>query len=43
MQNPAPTLWDQLTPEQRARIIAILVQMLLHLVSQPMETSHDPR
>jgi len=42
MQNPTLTLWEQLTPEQRARIIAILVQMLLHLVNQPMEAGHDP-
>ena len=42
MQNPTQTLWEQLTPEQRARIIAILVQMLLHLASQPTEVSHDP-
>jgi hypothetical protein len=27
--NDLPTLWNQLSPEQRARIIAILVQMLL--------------
>jgi len=42
MQNPAPTLWDQLTPAQRPRIIAILVQILLYLASQPTEASHDP-
>ncbi|HLA97413.1 MAG TPA: hypothetical protein VJL34_03085 [Anaerolineales bacterium] len=41
MQTPAPTLWEQMSHEQRARIIAILVQMLLHLLSQSAEAGHD--
>ena len=36
------TLWDQLSAEQRARIIAILVRMLLHLLTRPVEVAHDP-
>ena len=35
------TLWDQVTPELRARIIAILVQMLLHYWMQEMEADND--
>jgi len=41
MQQSTQTLWEQLTPEQRARIIAILVQMLLHLASPPAEVGND--
>ncbi len=41
MQISNSTLWDQLSPEQRARIIAILVQMLLHLLSQITEAEHE--
>ena len=36
------TLWDQLNAEQRARIIAILVRMLLHLLTRQVEVAHDP-
>ena len=36
------TLWDQLSTEQRARIIAILVRMLLHLLTRQGEVAHDP-
>lgn len=36
------TLWTQMSPEQRARIIAILVEMLLRQWSQEMEVEHDP-
>ncbi len=35
------TLWDQLSAEQRARIIAILVRMLLHLLTRQVEVAHD--
>ena len=35
-------LWDQLSVEQRARIIAILVRMLLHLLTRQAEVAHDP-
>jgi hypothetical protein len=35
------TLWDQLSAEQRTRIIAILVRMLLHLLSRQAEVAHD--
>ena len=37
-----PTLWDQLSPEQQARIIALLVQMLLRQWSQETEMQHEP-
>jgi hypothetical protein len=36
------TLWNQMSPEQQARIIAILVEMLLRQWSQEAETQHDP-
>ena len=43
MQTIESTLWDRLSPEQRMRIIAILVRMLLHtLLQQPVEVAHDP-
>ena len=35
-------LWAQMSPEQRARIIAILVEMLLRQWSQETEAQHDP-
>lgn len=35
------TLWNQVTPELRARIIAILVQMLLDYWMQEMEADND--
>lgn len=34
-------LWDRMSPELRARIIAILVQMLLHYWMQEMEADND--
>jgi len=37
-----PTLWNQLSPEQRARIIALLVQMLLRQWVQETERQHEP-
>jgi len=40
--NDLPTLWDQLSPEQSARIIAILVQMLLRQWTQETEVQHEP-
>jgi hypothetical protein len=36
------TLWEQMSPEQRARIIAILVQMLLRHWMQQREAQHEP-
>ena len=36
------TLWNQLSPEQRARIIALLVQMLLRQWTQETEKQHEP-
>ena len=39
--NDLPTLWNQLSPEQRARIIAILVQMLLRQWTQETEMRHE--
>jgi hypothetical protein len=41
MQTVQPSLWEQLTPEQQERIIAILVQMLLRHVTT-VEVAHDP-
>ncbi len=35
-----PNLWEQLTPEQQARILAVLVQMLLRQLA-PSEGPHD--
>jgi hypothetical protein len=35
------TLWNQMNPELRARIIAILVEMLLRQWSQGTEAQHD--
>jgi hypothetical protein len=40
--NDLPTLWNQLSSEQRARIIAILVQMLLRQWIQETEAQHEP-
>jgi hypothetical protein len=39
--NNLQTLWTQMSPEQRARIIAILVEMLLRQWSQEREAEHD--
>jgi predicted Fe-S protein YdhL (DUF1289 family) len=35
------TLWEQMSPEQRARIIAILVQMVLRQWIQETEAQHE--
>jgi hypothetical protein len=35
------TLWTQMSPVQRARIITILVEMLLRRWSQETEAQHD--
>ena len=35
------TLWDQMSPEQRTRILAILVQMLLRKWIQEIEAQHE--
>ncbi|MFO7622727.1 MAG: hypothetical protein R6V73_00105 [Anaerolineales bacterium] len=40
--NDLPTLWTQMSPEQRTRIIAILVEMLLRQWKQEREAQHDP-
>jgi hypothetical protein len=42
MQTIEPTLWQLLSPEQQARIIAILVQILLRHLVAPAEVAHDP-
>lgn len=34
-------LWTQMSPVQRARIIAILIEMLLRRWSQETEARHD--
>jgi hypothetical protein len=41
LTNSLQTLWDQMSPEQRARIIAILVEMLLRQWRQGTEAQHD--
>jgi len=41
METTEPSLWSQLSPEQQARIVAILVQMLLRLPTRPVEAVHD--
>jgi len=41
MESQNQILWDQMGPELRARIIAILVQMLLHRWIQEKEANHD--
>jgi hypothetical protein len=35
------TLWTQMSPALRARILAILVEMLLRRWRQEMEAQHD--
>jgi|GEM_PF-2835414 len=42
MTTTEPTLWQQLSREQQARIIALLVQILLHHLSPQPEVAHDP-
>jgi hypothetical protein len=37
MEKPVRFTLAQLTPAQRARVIAILVQMILQQLSQPVE------
>jgi hypothetical protein len=41
MQPPIQDIWDQLTPQQRTRILHILVQMLLHQVMQAEEAQDE--
>jgi hypothetical protein len=41
MQTTQQTLWEQLSPEQQARIIAVLVEMLLRHLARPVEAAHD--
>lgn len=40
MPTSQPNLWPQLTPEQQARIISALLQMVLRRLS-PQEVAHD--
>jgi len=42
MPTTEPPLWQQLSREQQARIIALLVQILLRHLSPPPEVAHDP-
>jgi hypothetical protein len=42
MLTSEPVLWEHLTPEQQASIIAILVQMLVHYLTAN-EASHDAK
>jgi predicted Fe-S protein YdhL (DUF1289 family) len=42
LTNNLQTLWNQMSPEQQARIIAILVEMLLRQWDREMEAQHDP-
>jgi hypothetical protein len=42
MPTIQPVPWEQLTPEQQASIVAILVQMLMHYLTAN-EASHDPK
>jgi len=37
MKSPNQSLWPKLTEAQRAQIVAILVQMLLHQLAQRQE------
>ncbi len=41
MPSNQPNLWEQLTPEQQERIIALLVQMLLRHLTL-LEVAHEP-
>jgi len=41
LTNQLQTLWEQMSPEQRARIIAILVQMLLRQWIQEIEAQNE--
>jgi hypothetical protein len=43
MEQPIQTKLAQLTAAERMRVIAILVQMVLHQLSKPVEEkTHDP-
>ncbi len=41
MPTQVKRIWDQLSAQQRARIIAILVEMLLGQIQRPMEAKDD--
>lgn len=41
MEQPVQFTWTQLTPEERARVIAILVQMILRQWSQREEAQSN--
>ena len=41
MEKPVPFTLAQLSPAQQARVIAILVQMILHQLSRPVEGKPD--
>jgi len=41
LTNDLQTLWTRMSPAQRARLMAILVEMLLRRWSQETEAQHD--
>ena len=41
LTNDLQTLWTRMSPAQRARLMAILVEMLLRRWSQETEGQHD--
>ena len=41
MEKPVQFTLAQLSPAQQARVIAILVQLILHQLSQPVEGKPD--
>ena len=41
MQVPTPINWEDLTPQQRIRIIHLLVQMLLHQLDHGKEAQDE--
>jgi hypothetical protein len=42
MQTPSALLWEQLSPAQRLRVMAILVQMLLRQLIAQQEAQDEP-
>ncbi len=43
MESPMRLTWTQLSPEQRARVIALLVQMILRQWNQQSQEKPDER
>jgi predicted Fe-S protein YdhL (DUF1289 family) len=41
MGNSQIMLWEQLSVEERQRVIAMLVQMLIHYLAQVQEVEND--